>query len=152
MPMQEHVFTLSAIYEFTEIAKILSEVDTRFGMHSYHKVIVWINVFIHHNTEKDDYTILIGECISLCAQWEEIAGILGLQPSLIASIKENHPNDNVGCWNDALMEWTSQNYHTEKFGLPSWKTFLTAVAKVDKMQCMNLAAKHQGSYIYLLIC
>ena len=45
MPMQEHVFTLSVVYEFTEIAKVLSEVDdTRFGMHSYHKVIVWINV------------------------------------------------------------------------------------------------------------
>ena len=102
--------------------------------------------FIHHHAEEDDWNILIDECSSLCAQWDKITGSLGLRPSLIASIRRNNPNDNTGCWNDALLEWISQNYNTEKFGLPSWRTFLTAVAKVDKLQFKKLAAEHQGSF------
>ena len=98
-------------------------------------------------TEEDDWNVLIDECSSLCSRWDRISGFLGLRPSLIASIRRNNPNDNAGCWNDALLEWISQNYNTEKFGDPSWKTFLTAVAKVDKLQCKKLAANHQGSFI-----
>ena len=105
--------------------------------------------FIHFCTEEDDWNILIDECSSLCSHWDRIAGFLGLRPSLIASIRRNNPNDNTGCWNDALLEWISQNYNTEKFGEPSWRTFLTAVAKVDKLQFKKLAAEHQGSYTCL---
>ena len=108
-----------------------------------------LNASIHPDAEEDDWNILIDKCSSLCAQWDRIAGFLGLRPSLIASIRRNNPNDNTGCWNDALLEWINQNYNTEKFGLPSWRTFLTAVAKVDKLQFKKLAAENQGSYIHL---
>ena len=130
---------------------ILSEVDdTCFGtMHTKWQKKIFYHFFfptIYH-TEEDDWNILIDECSSLCARWDRISGFLGLRPSLIASIRRNNPNDNTGCWNDALLEWISQNYNTEKFGEPSWRSFLTAVAKVDKLQCKKLATNHQGSFI-----
>ena len=84
------------------------------------------------------------ECSSLNAKWENISGFLGLRPSLIASIKGNHPNDSSGCWNEALLKWITQNYNTEKFGKPSWRTLLGAIAKVDKLEFRQLAVDHQG--------
>ena len=93
-------------------------------------------------TEEDDWNILIDECSSLAAKWDQVSGFLGLRPSLIASIRGNHPNDNTGCWNDALLSWVIQKYKTVKFGEPSWKTLLKAIAKVDKLEFKRLAAKH----------
>ena len=88
---------------------------------------------------------MIDECSSLDSKWDKISGFLGLPPSLIASIRGNHPNDNSGCWNDALLQWILRKYNTEKFGKPSWVTLLTAIAKADKLQFMKLAEKHQGN-------
>ena len=95
--------------------------------------------------EEDDWNIVIDECSSLAAKWEQLSGFLGLKISLIRTIKQNHPGDNIGCWNEALEYWIQQDYNTGKFGLPSWKSLLTAVAKVEKLQCKKLAADHQGT-------
>ena len=94
--------------------------------------------------------MLIIESNPLCAQWDTIAGFLGLEPSQIASIRKNNPNDNTGCWNSALLEWIRQNYDTNNFGEPSWRTFLKGVALVNKLQFKKLAADHQGR-LYILV-
>ena len=95
-------------------------------------------------TEEKDWNKLIIESSSLCDQWDTIAGYLGLEPSKIAGIKRNNPNDIAGCWNGALLEWIRQNYDTKAFGEPSWRTFLKAVALVNNLQFKKLAANHQG--------
>ena len=87
---------------------------------------------------------MIDECSSLAAKWEQVSGFLGLPLSLIDSIKKNHLGDNIGCWNDTLKHWIKQNYNTAKFGEPSWKTLLKAIAKVDKLKFKRLAAEHEG--------
>ena len=87
---------------------------------------------------------MIVECSSLAANWEQLSGYLGLSIGLIDSIKGNHPGDNSSCWNEALKQWIKQNYKTQKFGEPSWKTLLQAVAMVDNLMFKNLATKHQG--------
>ena len=86
---------------------------------------------------------MIDECSSLAAKWEQLSGFLGLRISLIETIKQNHPGDNVGCWNDALKHWIKQGYNTSKFGEPSWQMLLKAIAKVDKLEFKKIAADHQ---------
>ena len=98
---------------------------------------------------KDDWNIVVIECGSLAAKWEELSTCLGLPYGLIASIKGNHPNDNNGCWSDALNQWISQNYNTDSFGVPSWMTLLKAVAKVDQLLYKKLAKKYQSKFITL---
>ena len=149
MPTSYAGVSLFILYvQSAEIERLLSEVDdTCFCMYTKSLNDAFLTFFLPFCTEEDDWNILIDECSSLCARWDRISGFLGLRPSLIASIRRNNPNDNTGCWNDALLEWISQNYNTEKFGEPSWRSFLTAVAKVDKLQCKELAAVHQGSFI-----
>ena len=94
-------------------------------------------------TEEDDWNVVISECSSLAAKWEQLSAFLGLRMSRIDIIKQNHPGNNVGCWNDAIKHWIKQDYNTRKFGLPSWKSLLTAVAQVEKLRCKNMAAEHQ---------
>ena len=87
---------------------------------------------------------MIKECSSLAAKWEQLSGYLGLPIGLIDTIKGNFPNDKVGCWNEAVKQWIQQNYRTARFGLPSWRTLLEAIARVDKLLFKNLAAEHKG--------
>ena len=101
----------------------------------------YINFFL---PEEDDWNIVIDECSSLAAKWEQLSGFLGLRISLIEIIKQNHPGDNVGCWNEALKHWIKQNYNTKKFTEPSWRSLLTAVAKVEKLLFKKLASKHMS--------
>ena len=98
--------------------------------------------------EEDHWNVVIIECSSLAAKWEQLSGYLGLSSRLIDSIKGNNSNDNSVCWNNALKHWILQNYKTEKFGSPSWKTLLRAVAGVDKLLFRMLAPKHQGTCTY----
>ena len=89
---------------------------------------------------------MIFECSSLAAKWEQLSGYLGLSKGTIESIKGNHPCDNSGSWNEALNQWIRKNYNTEKFGVPSWRTLLKAVAVVDKLLFEELANNHQGIF------
>ena len=94
--------------------------------------------------EDDDWNEVIKECSSLAAKWEQLSGYLGLSIGTIDTIKENLTNNVAGCWNEALKQWIKQNYRTVKFGLPSWRALLEAVARVDKLLFKKLADKHKG--------
>ena len=82
------------------------------------------------------------ECGSLAAKWEQLSAYLGLAKADIDRIRKNHPWDVTRCWSEALSQWSKQNYSTQQFGLPSWRSLLKAVATVDKHLCKELAAKH----------
>ena len=82
------------------------------------------------------------ECSSLAAHWEQLGGYLGLERSSLNLIRGNHPLDSVGGWNEALNQWIRQNYKTEVHGMPSWRTLLGAIARVDKSLFKKLAIKH----------
>ena len=100
--------------------------------------------FSSFNSDEDDWNTVLRECSSLSAKWEHLSGYLGLSISLIDSIKGNFPADVDCCWSESLKHWIRQNYKTEKFGLPSWRTLLKAVARVDKCLFKKLADTHQG--------
>ena len=87
--------------------------------------------------------MVITECSSLAAHWEQLSGYLGLSFELIDRIKGDHPSDKISCWNEAMKQWIKQNYKTQRFGEPSWKTLLKAVARIDKLQFKKLADEHQ---------
>lgn len=106
--------------------------------------LIIVHDIVYKAKEEKDWNVLIIEIhsYSLQAQWNIIAALLGLKDSLIDSIKENNPN-NLGCWYKVLSEWIiHHNYDTKTFGLPSWKTFLKAVAQVDPRLFKTLARHH----------
>ena len=92
--------------------------------------------------DEGDWNWVIMDCSSLAAQWEQLGGYLGLERSSLHLIRGNHPLDNAGGWNEALNQWIKQNYKTEIHGMPSCRTLLTAIARVDKSLFKKLAIKH----------
>ena len=89
---------------------------------------------------------MIRECCSLSAKWRELSGYLGLSPSDIDAIDCDNAKVSDR-WNKALSRWIKQNYNTERFGEPSWRTLLKAIALVDKRLFKHLADEHQGIVI-----
>ena len=118
--------------------------------------LYYTSLEVHYNSspEESDWNVIIKECSSLAANWEHLSGYLGLSIGLIDTIKGNYPNDKSGCWNEALKEWIKQNYKTEKFGLPSWRTLLEAVARDNRLLFKKLAKTYQtpGKQNMMMLC
>ena len=93
---------------------------------------------------EEDWNVVMRECSSLCAHWENLSGFLGLSISLIDKIKADSYIGVNECWNEALKNWIKQNYKTSRFGLPSWRTLLEAIARVNKLLFKRLADCHKG--------
>ena len=86
---------------------------------------------------------MVIECKSLAARWKELSISLGLSCDVIDDIKGS--GNNYHCLSEALKHWIKQNYSTETFGIPSWRSLLKAVAEIDKLLFKRLAAKHSQS-------
>jgi hypothetical protein len=98
-------------------------------------------IFIGEN----DWNVVFRECSPLASKWHQLSAFLGLTPSVIDRIKNDFPRDSLGSWSEALKEWIRMNYDTQKFGIPSWKTLLEAIANIDKLHFRKLATEHQGT-------
>ena len=94
-------------------------------------------------SDEDDWNDIILACSSLAPKWQQLSGFLGLSIKTIRTIRESYPNDIAVSWNEALMQWVLQEYNTEKYGPPSWKSLLKAVSRVDETLFDKLAKEHQ---------
>lgn len=100
----------------------------------------------------DDWNIVTNECSPLAPHWEQLSRLLGLPYSTIIQIKQEHINDVTSCWSEALSQWIRQNYNTERYFKPSWRTLLGAIAKVNRLLFQNLVKKYQGRQNSHAIC
>ena len=51
---------------------------------------------------------------------------------------------------DILGEWLKRNYKTEKFGSPSWRMLVKAVAEVNRAVAENIAQAHPGRSVNVI--
>ena len=94
---------------------------------------------------EDDRNMVFEECSPLASKWQQLSAYIGLKLSIIDRIKSDFPSDSLGCWSEALKEWIKMNYDIQRYGKPSWKTLLKAIAKVDNLRFRRLATEHQGT-------
>ena len=59
-------------------------------------------------------------------KWKSVGGALGLPPSVLDKIEADHRHDCSRCLPEMVKEWL--NHNTERFGVPSWKMLVEAVA------------------------
>ena len=80
--------------------------------------------------------------------WNMIGTSLGIHSHKLNEIGGNNFYQAGNCLGDVLREWIGQNYNTEKYGLPSWRTLCKALftcnAVSDKKFVKELAGKHGG--------
>ena len=94
-------------------------------------------------SDEESWNDVIIACSPLAAKWKQLSGFMGLSFKTIYAIKDNN-DDNEASWNEALMKWILQDYNTEKHGLPSWKSLLQTVSRVDQPLFEKLAREHQA--------
>ena len=92
----------------------------------------------------DDWNVVVMETATLAFNWKKLVIYLGLSFDLIDNIITKADDS----WSEALKQWIKQNYNTKRYGEPSWRTLLRAIAQVNKSQFKKLAAIHQGMYTY----
>ena len=99
----------------------------------------------------NDWNVVITECSSLAAKWEQLSAYLSLPANVIDIIKRDNSNKSLACWNEALKQWIMQNYDTDKFGNPTWRSLLGAIAKLDKLMFKKLVEKYQGESLTVIV-
>ena len=102
-----------------------------------------LNVLYCILSDEESWNDVIIACSPLAAKWKQLSGFMGLSYKTICTI-DNNPDDSEGSWNEALMQWILQKYNTEKYGLPSWKSLLKTVSRVDQLLFEKLAKEHQA--------
>ena len=133
------------------IDEILSTVDdTTFGESITNLILTKSDCVIFFSDEESWNDVIIA-CSPLAVKWKQLSGFIGLSHKTIHAINGNNPGDKEGAWNDALMQWILQDYNTEKHGLPSWRTLLKTISRVDQPLFEKLAKEHQAkgsTYVY----
>ena len=80
----------------------------------------------------------------LAADWDKLAVYLRLRNGDIKVIRKENPGDTRACLNNTMELWLRENYNTTKFGHPSWRTLVKAVARMDKALANEIANEHRG--------
>ena len=76
---------------------------------------------------------------------------LRLKPALLSRIQADHPTDVEECLTSALTEWLNKSYNISRFGPPSWKLLVAAVADPaggnDRALAERIAQKYIGKWV-----
>jgi hypothetical protein len=76
----------------------------------------------------DDYFDVVSELDDVAHVWKSLGGALRLRQPDLDRIKVDHQQDSSSCLEKMVTMWLNQSYNTERFGLPSWKMLVEAVA------------------------
>ena len=111
------------------------------------------------STDIDDLFDVSSELLDVAHNWKYVGEALRLKPSTLSRIQTEHRGDVRGCLNEILTEWLKKAYNTTRFGLPSWKLLVAAVAHPaggsDRALAERIAGKYNGkmqaSYVLLYV-
>ena len=79
------------------------------------------------SAEIDDHFDVVSELNDVAHLWRSLGGALRLRPPDLTRIQKDQ-QDSRDCLSEMVTEWLNQSYNTQRFGLPSWKMLVEAVA------------------------
>ena len=95
----------------------------------------------------DDLFEVQSEVHDVAHKWKDLGKALRLRPAVLNRIEADRP-DCKSRLEEALTEWLQQAFNTERFGPPSWKMLVAAVAHPsggnNNALAQQIAAKHNG--------
>ena len=105
-----------------------------------------------HFSDIDDLFDVYCEVIDVAHNWKGLGKALRLRPSVLERIEADRQFVKARL-NDVLTEWLQEAYNTERFGLPSWKLLVAAVAHPaggnNNALARRIAKKYKGMF-YLI--
>ena len=88
------------------------------------------------------------ELLNVAHNWKGVGEALRLHPDLLNRIQANHLTNVTECLSAVLTEWLKKAYNTSRFGPPSWKLLVAAVANPaggnDRALAEKIAQKYNG--------
>lgn len=110
-------------------------------------------MYIHSNSEDNDWNDVCLALQSHAARWQEIAQRLYVPVNEIAKIRINNHDDVSQCLYEAINYWINQNCNPEEHGMPSWRTLCKALSEVNGLNLAfrTLAKAHGGIVILIII-
>ena len=88
----------------------------------------------------------MSELNDVAHMWRSLGGAFRLRPPDLARIEKERPNDLKSCLSEMVTEWMNQSYNTQRFGLPSWKMLVEAVAHCNGGNNQALATYIANKY------
>ena len=91
---------------------------------------------------------MVSELNDVVHMWKSLGGALRLRQPDLDRIQADHQQDSRICLSEMVTEWLNQSYNTERFGLPSWKMLVEAVAHRNggnnNALAIHIATKYNG--------
>ena len=91
---------------------------------------------------------MVSELGDVAHVWNSLGGALRLRQPILYRIEKERQNDMRSCLSEMVTEWLNQSYNTERFGLPSWKMLVEAVAHRNggnnNALAIHIATKYKG--------
>ena len=98
----------------------------------------------------DDLFTISSELLPVAHKWKKIGLALRLSPDLLERIRQKNHTDVEDYLSDVLTEWLKKAYNAARFGNPSWKLLVEAVAHPaggnDCALGEKIAKKYNGKY------
>ena len=112
-------------------------------------VVVRYVCLVHSTAEEDTYDVY-EEVITMAGSWEQMAVGLRLPPSKKSLIATKHCNNPEKCLLTVVEEWLKGVCNVQKYGHPSWRLLVQAVADpiggANPALAHSIAAKHLGNH------
>ena len=85
---------------------------------------------------------------TLAANYYDLGQALKIRAGELKIIKNNHQGDMKTALQEVIIQWLKQNYNVPKFGEPTWRMLVKAVAQRsgggDGALARKIAKKHQA--------
>ena len=102
-----------------------------------------------HSTALDDLYEVYEEVFTMAGSWSRIAVALKLPESIRPLIAKKHINDPEDCLLAVVLDWLKGVHNVQKYGHPSWRVLVQAVAHpaggANPALARSIAAKHPGT-------
>ena len=96
----------------------------------------------------DDLYDLRRELIPASANWTNIGIALGLHANVLDCIKAANISNPDACLTSMVTEWLRRNHNVDKFGEPTWRQLVEAVADpaggANMDLAKNIAKRHKA--------
>ena len=83
---------------------------------------------------------------TLAANYYDLGQALKVSGGELKIVKNNHQGDMKTALQEVIMQWLKQNYNVPKFGEPTWRMFVKAVAQRsgggDRALARRIAKNH----------
>ena len=106
-------------------------------------------------TDTSDLFDVHCELLNVASQWKALGLALRLDPDTLDTV-EADCRDVSSCLRKALTLWLKKAYNTKKFGPPSWKLLVAAVAHPaggnNRALAEQIAGKYNGIHSLIITC